>query len=103
MFTLHNGDGITHTESLESGSVYSVISDPPFNAGKDFENDNLPELDFRAFCNRFVLAVYRLRPVNILIEVGKDDVIMRQEFERYFKFEYSIVYISHKTLHRKRG
>jgi hypothetical protein len=91
MFTLHNGDGITYTEGLEPGQVYSLISDPPFNAGKEFENDNLSELDFRAFCNRFALAAYRLRPVNILLEVGKDDVTMRQEFERYFKFEYSIV------------
>jgi DNA modification methylase len=77
--------------TLEAGSIDAVITDPPFNAGKDFENDNLPELDFRAFCNRFVLEIYRLRPKNILVEVGKDDLIMRQEFERYFKFEYTIV------------
>jgi len=70
--------------------VYSVITDPPFNAGKEFENDDLPELEFRAFCNRFALELYRLKPKNILVEVGKDEKIMRQELERYFEFEYSI-------------
>lgn len=76
--------------SFLPGDIKTVITDPPFNAGKKFDNDDLPPLEFRAFCNRFALELYRLKPSNILIEVGKDDLIMRQEIERYFKFEYSI-------------
>ena len=72
-------------------SVDAVITDPPFNAGKSFENDNLSELDFRAFCNLFALYLYKINPENVLVEVGKNDAIMRQELERYFKFEYHIV------------
>jgi len=89
-YKLIHGDCLEVMPTLESGSVDAVITDPPFNAGKEFENDDLPELDFRAFCNHFALVLYRLKPKNLLIEVGKGDKIMRQELERYFKFEYSI-------------
>lgn len=87
---LYLGDRLIEMSKVKTGSVYSVITDPPFNAGKEFENDNLSEIDFRAFCNRFVLELYRLKPTNILVEVGKNDKIMRQEMERYFEFKYSI-------------
>lgn len=90
MIDLHLGDCFSILGGMAPGSVYSVVTDPPFNAGKDFANDNLSPLDFRAFCNRFALELYRLKPVNILVEVGKNDQIMRQELERYFDFRYSI-------------
>lgn len=68
-----------------------VITDPPFNVGKDFENDNLSDLDWKCFCNKFALALYKLKPKNILVEVSKKDVVMRQELERYFPYRYSII------------
>jgi DNA modification methylase len=76
--------------TLEVGSVDCVVTDPPFNAGKSFANDDVDPLDFRAFCNRFALELYRLKPMNIIVEVGKNDSTMRQELERYFEFKYSI-------------
>jgi len=88
--TIYCGDCLEVLPSFEPESIGAVITDPPFNAGKDFDNDNLTPIDFRVFCNRFSLALYQLQPLNILVEVGKDDVIMRQELERYFRFEYSI-------------
>lgn len=87
---LLNADSLLKMSELAEGSIDAVVTDPPFNAGKDFDNDDLPEKDFRAFCNRFTLELYRLKPRNILVEVGKNDVIMRQELERYFEFKYSI-------------
>lgn len=87
---LYNVDCLDMLSGLEVGSVDVVVTDPPFNVGKDFKNDNLTELDFRAFCNRLVLELYRLKPKNILVEVGKSDKVVRQEFERYFDFRYSI-------------
>jgi DNA modification methylase len=84
------GDCLEVMRGLPDASVDAIITDPPFNAGKRFANDNLSPLDFRAFCNRFVLELYRLQPANILVEVGKDDTTMRQEMERYFEYRYSL-------------
>jgi site-specific DNA-methyltransferase (adenine-specific) len=89
-YQLFLGDCLDVMPTLEAGSVDVVVTDPPFNAGKEFANDNLSDLDFRAFCNHFVLQLYRLQPLNILVEVGKNDQIMRQELERYFTFRYSL-------------
>lgn len=87
---IYQGDCLDIMPKLEAGSIAAVITDPPFNAGKSFENDDLSVVDFRAFCNWFALELYRLKPLNVLIEVGKADIIMRQEIERYFEFKYSI-------------
>lgn len=86
--TLYNADYRNVIDSLPP--IQTVITDPPFNAGKEFANDNMSELDFRAFCNEFTLNMYKLKPQNILVEVGKNDNIMRQELERYFNYEYAI-------------
>ena len=90
MVDLRLGDCLEIMRDMPDASVDAVITDPPFNAGKDFDNDDLTDLDFRVFCNRFALELYRLNPQNILVEVGKGDKIMRQELERYFEFKYSI-------------
>lgn len=87
---LYHGDCLDILRTLPAASVDAVVTDPPFNAGKDFANDSLSPLDFRAFCNEFALALYRIKPSNILVEVGKDDTTMRQELERYFTFRYSV-------------
>jgi site-specific DNA-methyltransferase (adenine-specific) len=88
VYTLHHGDCLQIIPTLSG--IDTVVTDPPFNAGKSFENDDLSALDFRAFCNRFALALYALKPKNILVEVGKNDIVMRQELERYFTYRYSI-------------
>ena len=88
LITLYNADYRDVIDSLPP--IQTVVTDPPFNAGKEFDNDNMSELDFRAFCNEFTLNMYKLKPQNILVEVGKNDKIMRQELERYFEYEYAI-------------
>lgn len=87
---VHCGDCLELMQDIPDGSIDCVVTDPPFNAGKSFSNDKLSVLDFRAFCNRFTLELYRIKPLNLLIEVGKSDIIMRQELERYFDYKYSI-------------
>lgn len=89
----HKGITIYHGDCLDIMKTISadvVITDPPFNAGKNFDNDNLSLIDFRAFCNEFVICLHRLSPINILVEVGKQDSTMRQEIERYFDYKYAI-------------
>ena len=87
---LHLGDCLEILPTLEAGSVDAVITDPPFNAGKEFANDDLDALEFRAFTNRWVLECFRMRPTNVIVEVGKGDTIIREEAGRYFQFRYSL-------------
>jgi DNA modification methylase len=84
------GDCLEILPTLEAGSVDAVVMDPPFNVGKDFANDNLDPLSFQAFCNRWVLELYRLQPINVLSEVGKNDEVLRGELGRYFEFRYHV-------------
>jgi site-specific DNA-methyltransferase (adenine-specific) len=88
LITLYNTDYRNVIGSLPP--IQTVVTDPPFNAGKEFDNDNMSELDFRAFCNQLALDMYKIKPQNILVEVGRNDKIMRQELERYFDYEYAI-------------
>ena len=67
--TLYLGDCLEVLPTLPAGSVDAAVTDPPFNVGKDFENDALSVLDFQAFCNRWALELYRLR-----LEIGRAHV-----------------------------
>jgi len=85
---LYHGDCFDILPKLSGIDV--VITDPPFNVGKKFENDDLSVLDFKAFCNRFALSLHYLSPLNIVVECGKNDSTMRAEIERYFDFKYTV-------------
>ena len=88
--TIYHGDCLAVLPSLCFAAGDAVVTDPPFNAGKAFANDDVSPLEFRAFCNRFALALHAVSPENLLIEVGKGDETMRTEIGRYFDFRYSI-------------
>jgi site-specific DNA-methyltransferase (adenine-specific) len=70
--------------------VDAVITDPPFNAGKDIANDNLDQKSWRAFCNRLAIALWTNGAPNVLVETGKDDATMRQELERWMPYRYAL-------------
>ena len=73
---------------LPDKSIDLVLTDPPFNAGKDFANDNLGSGEWAVFCDDFA----RLLPIsaNNLIEVDKKDRIMRQALDLYLPYRYAI-------------
>lgn len=87
---LYHGNCFEIMGQLPQNDNYVVITDPPFNAGKDFENDKLSQINFKAFCNQFALSLHFLSPINILVEVGKNDSTMRDELSRYFDYKYAI-------------
>jgi len=87
---LYCGDCLEIMRKISIDNNYVVITDPPFNAGKNFENDNLVSIDFKAFCDSLTLLLHRLSPCNILVEVGKNDSFMRDCLNRYFDYRYSI-------------
>lgn len=88
--TIYHGDSLSVLPLLPITSGDAVITDPPFNAGKSFANDALTALEFRAFCNRFALALHAIGPENVLVEVGKADDTMRSELARYFDYRYAV-------------
>ena len=82
---LYHGDCMEILPTL--GKVDALVTDPPFNAGKDFENDRLCESEWTEFCCSFAHAVHA---DNILIEVGKNDCVMRQEMDKRHKYRWAI-------------
>ena len=86
--TIYHGDCLEIMPQLEP--VDLVLTDPPFNVGKDFHNDQLSPIEFKAFINETVLRLFYLKPKNIVVEIGKNDSIVRQELERYFPYKYSL-------------
>jgi len=84
------GDCLEVMKDIPDKSVDLVLTDPPFNIGKDFANDNLTHNEWCLFCNKFALALLSLHPLNILVEVNKKDNVMRQSLDRYFKYRYAI-------------
>jgi site-specific DNA-methyltransferase (adenine-specific) len=86
--TLYCGDSLELLRTLPKADA--VITDPPFNAGKAIENDDMSAIEWRAFCNRLALELWAYGAQNVLIETGKDDATMRQEVERYIPYRYAI-------------
>lgn len=86
--TLHLGDcrevlpGLPRTDA--------VITDPPFNAGKEFQNDDMADEQWLAFCREVAGAVAANRPTNALIEVGKNDTAMRAAFDAVMRYRWAI-------------
>ena len=64
-----------------------VLTDPPFNAGREFDNDNLSTEEWGSFCDWFASTVHG---DNILVEVNKKDNVMRQALDKYHLYRYAI-------------
>lgn len=87
--TIYHGAAFDVLHTLESADA--IITDPPFNVGKEFANDDLTPKQWRAFCARFAIAAWENGADNILVEVGKNDSTMRQELERWHEYRYAII------------
>ena len=86
--TLYLGDCMDILPTLPK--VDAVITDPPFNAGKEFANDSMSPEAWGAFCERLASAVSMLNPTNAVIEVGKNDATMRAAFDRVMRYRWAI-------------
>ncbi|MDH3981314.1 MAG: site-specific DNA-methyltransferase [Kiritimatiellaceae bacterium] len=83
--TLYLGDCLEILPTLDK--VDAVITDPPFNAGKNFQNDSMADKEWRYFCRSIAKTI---NADNILIEVGKNDVAMRSEMDFIHRYRWAI-------------
>ena len=70
--TLHLGDCLDILPTLEAGSVDAVITDPPYNVGKDYGTykDNLSDDEYELFMRTMIIECRRISNDNIVIYVG---------------------------------
>ena len=61
---IYNMDCLEGLKQLEDNSIDLVITDPPYNIGKDFANDNLTKEDFLKWCNEWI------KELNRVVDVG---------------------------------
>ena len=88
---LLHGDCLEIMPLFEPNSIDLMLTDPPFNVGKDFKNDNLSEHEWTSFCGTFTAILKVINPCNMLIEISKSDIIMRQKLDRLFILKWTLI------------
>lgn len=86
--TLYLGDCREILPTL--GKVDAVVTDPPFNVGKEFQNDNMSDEDWRAFCTNFADILSAIKATNYLVEVGKGDTAMRTALDAVLPYRWAL-------------
>ncbi len=68
-------DALRGLKQLADKSVDLILTDPPYNLGKDFKNDNLTEEDYIAFLlpilNQFKRIIKPKHSIIIFFDSGK--------------------------------
>lgn len=86
--TIYHGNAMEVMRHL--GDVDAIVTDPPFNVGKEFNNDNLTDADYKAFCNEFAIRCYQSGALNIVCEMPKNNGVLREELSRYFDIKHTL-------------
>jgi DNA modification methylase len=90
MIKMIHGDCIEYMKTM-TDKIDVVITDPPFNAGKSFDNDNLSFDEWEKFCYDFSNAIKKHNPLNVLCEISKKDIVMQYALDKNFKRKWIIV------------
>ena len=61
---IYNMDCLEGLKQLEDNSIDLVVTDPPYNIGKDFANENLTKEDFLSWCKEWI------KELNRVVDVG---------------------------------
>jgi len=61
---IHQGDCLELLKQIPDNSIDLVVTDPPYNIGKDFANDNLTKEDFLIWCGKWI------KELNRVVDVG---------------------------------
>ncbi len=61
---IYQGDCLELMKQLPNNSIDLVVTDPPYNIGKDFENDNLPKEEYLKWCWKWIKELNRVTDVG---------------------------------------
>lgn len=68
--TIYCGDCLEMMEEFEDKSVDLVLTDPPYGAKRNYDNDNLDKDNHRVFVNKYLSGSKRLTKDNVVIVIG---------------------------------
>jgi len=68
--TIICGDCITVMKDIPDNSVDLVLTDPPYNAGREYDNDNLNKKEQMIFINKWMSECKRITKDNLVIIIG---------------------------------
>lgn len=57
---IYQGDCLELMKELNDNSVDLIVTDPPYNIGKDFENENLSKEDYLHWCSKWIPELNRV-------------------------------------------
>ncbi len=61
---IYNMDCLEGLKQIEDNSIDLIVTDPPYNIGKDFENDNLPQEEYLKWCEKWIKELVRVCKVG---------------------------------------
>lgn len=61
---IYNMDCMEGLKQIEDNSVDLILVDPPYNIGKEFENDNLPQEEYLKWCEKWIKELDRVTAIG---------------------------------------
>ena len=61
---IYNVDCLEGIKQLKNKSVDLIVTDPPYNIGKDFENDDLPQKEYLNWCEKWIKECVRILKIG---------------------------------------
>lgn len=58
------GDSLKSLKKIPDNSVDLIVTDPPYNIGKDFKNDNLSDEEYISWCKLWIRECVRILKVG---------------------------------------
>jgi DNA modification methylase len=95
------GDCFEVMKDIPDKSIDLVLTDPPYGIGKDFENDNLSDIDLQHLLTDVAWELKRICKYNLLIDTPKNKIPL---FIRAFNmWNYEYIVILHETNGMRNG
>ena len=57
---IHQGDCLELLRKIPDSSINLIVTDPPYNIGKSFANDNLTKKEFLEWCKKWIIELNRI-------------------------------------------
>jgi len=61
---IHCMDCLDFLKQIEDNSIDLIVTDPPYNIGKDFDNENLSESEYLEWCEKWIIELDRILAIG---------------------------------------